>query len=176
VASPKGEKSDLARKVTAPALYAPVEEARGKPAMRWSRDERKRAAVMSSAEQLLSRFGFTVSSEEPLRVRPVGPVLCYAELDTILKRLVAEGVHRRVPQIVFDFGMVQWIEAPWTAVIARLIDFARDSQARCRLAALHGQPAAVIDFFSGNRAVRCLLRPGEPTVPPTQRSEGRASA
>jgi hypothetical protein len=131
---------------------------------------------MAAAERLLSRFGFTASADGVLRIRPAGPVLSYDELDTILKRVMDERVDRQVAEIVLDFGTVEWIEVPWTAVFARLIDFARRTQVRCRLAALHGQPAAVVSFFSGDRVIRSLLRVDKLSPAPTDRSMERASA
>ncbi len=116
----------------------------------------------TQAERILNRFGFTASADGVLRIRPVGPILSYGELDMILRRVVAERVDQHVAEIVLDFGTVERIESPWTAVLARLIDFARRSPSRCRLVALHGQPAGVVSFFSGDRVIRSLLQLGAP--------------
>jgi len=131
---------------------------------------------LAAADRLLSRFGFTASADGMLRIRPVGPVLSYDELDMILGRVVDESTDQHVGEIVLDFGTVEWIEVPWTAVLARLIDFARRTQVRCRLAALHGQPAAVVSFFSGDRVIRSLLRVDEPGPAAADRGMERASA
>ena len=131
---------------------------------------------VAAAERLLSRFGFVVSADGVLRIRPIGPVLSYDELDVVLKRVTDEGADQYVAEIVLDFGTVEWVEVPWTAVFARLIDFARRTRVRCRLAALHGQPAAVVSFFSGDRVIRSLLRVREPAPEAGGRTAERASA
>lgn len=116
-----------------------------------------------TAERMLARFAFSVSAVGVFRIRPVGPVLSYEELDWFLERMRAEQVDQTLAEIVFDLATVEWIQTPWTAVIARFIDFARRSRARCRISALHGQPAAVVSFFSRDRVIRELLGVEEAT-------------
>jgi len=125
--------------------------------MRWLNNERKRNAVLDDASHLLRRFGFVATADGILSVYPVGPTLDYKEVDAVLKRLAAEGCDRSFSEIVFELGTVEWIEVPWTAVIARFVDLARKSRARLRLVGLHGQPAAVVGFFDRDLVVSSLL-------------------
>lgn len=93
-----------------------------------------------------------------LEVRKCGPGLRYEEIREIAERLLAEQLDQTLSEIVFDFGNVREIAAPWTPVVAQLIDFARQSQASCRVRALHGQPAAIVSLLLGNGACRELLQ------------------
>lgn len=144
--------------------------------MSWFTSRNQTQHYAESALRLLARFGLSATRDGEIRIRPAGPVLGYDDLDLILTRLEEEEVHLHAGEIVIDFGLVELIEVPWTAGIARLVDFARRSRAACRLDALHGQPAAVVEFFRGERAVQTLLevRPLH-TLPPTSKT-GRASA
>ena len=125
--------------------------------MRWLPIREHTETITADAEHLLDRFEFTVSVDAVLCVRPTNPVLNYDELDTLLNHLTAEVVDQQMMEIVFDLGLVEWIEAPWTVVVACFIGFARHTRAHCRLVALHGQPQAVVNFFSDQRIVCELL-------------------
>jgi hypothetical protein len=85
-----------------------------------------------------------------LQVRKLGPALRYDEIWEISQRLLEEHIDETLSEIVFDFGNVREIEAPWTPVVAQLIAFARRARAFCRVTALRGQPAAIMALLLSN--------------------------
>ncbi len=103
------------------------------------------------------RWALAMSPPGVLQVRNRGPALQYEEIHEIAERLLAERLDETLSEIVFDFSNVHEIEAPWTPVVAQLIDFARRSRALCRITALHGQPAAIVALLLGDGACRSLL-------------------
>ncbi len=103
------------------------------------------------------RWSLNMASPGVLQVRGRGPTLKYREIREISGRLLSERVHETLSEIVFDFGNVHELEAPWTPVVAQLIDFARRSKAACKITALHGQPAAIVRLLLGRRGCRTLL-------------------
>jgi anti-anti-sigma regulatory factor len=109
-------------------------------------------------ERATGSWTLAMPSPGVLRVRNHGPELRYDQVRDIAERLLAERVDRTLAEVVFDFQDVQAIEAPWTPVVAQLIDFARRSNASCRITALNGQPAAIIGLLLGDGACRSFLR------------------
>lgn len=132
--------------------------------MHWLSGHRTRHPCEAAAVHILSRFGIAASSAGTLWIRPIGPALEYEELDLILDRILDEAADRVMNELLLDFGQVEWIAPPWTAVVARLIDFARQSEVPCRLVGLHGQPAALISFFGDNPVIRRLLNIDKPAA------------
>jgi hypothetical protein len=92
-----------------------------------------------------------------LHVRKRGPALRYEEIRKIAQGLLAQQLDQTLSEIVFDFSNVREIVAPWTPVVAQLIDFARQSHAACRITALHGRPAAIVALLLGDGVCRELL-------------------
>ena len=103
------------------------------------------------------RWLLNMVSPGVLQVRGSGPILKYREIREISGRLLKERVHETLSEIVFDFVDVHELEAPWTPVVAQLIDFARRSKAACKITALHGQPAAIVGLLLGRGGCRKLL-------------------
>ena len=101
-----------------------------------------------------------------LHVRKRGPALRYEEIRKIAQGLLAQQLDQTLSEIVFDFSNVREIVAPWTPVVAQLIDFARQSHAACRITALHGQPAAIVALLLGDGVCRELLHIEDLPPPP----------
>ena len=106
----------------------------------------------------MTRWAIIVSSEGVLRLRPLGPSLTYEELQTAVERLVAAKTGASMREVVFDFGSIQTLEAPWTAVFALLIHFARRSSSRCRINGLSGQPARAATLLQRSKELRALMK------------------
>jgi hypothetical protein len=90
---------------------------------------------------------FEMSPPGVLHVRGLTSSLCYEDVRGMTERLLGAGIDQMLAEIVFDFRGVREFRAPWTPVVAKLIDFARRSRAVCRLIALEGQPAAIVSLF-----------------------------
>jgi hypothetical protein len=115
------------------------------------------SASLTEARRLLNGFRIFAATTGELRIQPAGPILSYEGLELLVRRLATEQVDRQATEMVFDFGMIERIEAPWTPALALLIQFARHAAAPCRLVGLHGQPRAVVGLFAGSGPVRLLL-------------------
>ncbi len=100
-----------------------------------------------TAEALLRSCELVASFDGTLRIRPTGPTLSYPELHAILRRIRPDRAGRRFDEVIFDFDAIQAITAPWTLLVALLIDFARQTKVHCRIVSLRGQPAAIARFL-----------------------------
>lgn len=98
----------------------------------------------------------TIGRAECDRIRMPGPVLCYEQLDALLEE-IAESNHESEGVLRFDFSGVQEMGPNWTALVARLISFARGRQCACEAVNVHGQPLSVFRFLCNNAVVRRFL-------------------
>lgn len=131
--------------------------------------------LTNDARALLRRFELSISSAGELRIRPAGPRLCYMDLDDVLLRIM----DRKFTGVVIDFTAISEIASPWTPVVARLVDFARQAGCRCKLTNLHGQASVVIRFLTRDDVIRRILEVdldrGEPSHAARVVGLGRAS-
>jgi hypothetical protein len=93
-----------------------------------------------------------------LQVRKRGPALRYDEVQHVANRLRKSRLDETLSEIVFDLSDVHEIETPWTPVVARLVDLARNARPSFRVTGLHGQPAAIVGLLLGDSSYRLLLR------------------
>ena len=92
-------------------------------------------------------WSYEMSPPGVLHVRGRAASLCYEDVRGLTERLLCAQIDKTLSEIIFDFRGVRELRAPWTPVLAKLIDFARRSRAVCRLIASEGQPAAVVNLF-----------------------------
>lgn len=125
--------------------------------MRFSRRNRKLDEALDNAEQIMARWSFAIEAGGVLAIRPTGHALAAAELSDFLQRVSAACRNEMVDEVVFDLSEVEVIGPQWTLVLALLIDFARNVDARCRVVALQGQPAAAASLYRRNRELMGLI-------------------
>jgi anti-anti-sigma regulatory factor len=96
---------------------------------------------------LLEICDLVAAADGRLWIRPLSPTLTAAELGGILQALKHSDLGSTFQQVVFDLSRVEMMGPQWTVILAMLMDFARQTAARCRIASLKEQPAAVVRLY-----------------------------
>jgi len=96
---------------------------------------------------ILDACHLVAAADGRLWVQPTAATLVAAELGEILVGLSRSGVGAGSTEIVFDLSRVEVIGPQWTVILAMLMNFARQTSARCRIASLKAQPAAVVALY-----------------------------
>ena len=122
-----------------------------------SNNGRKANTSQAEAQTLLDNWHFVVQGDGCLLIQPLRETLTAEHVAEIIARLRNGDCAQGWKEIVFDLRHVERIGQQWTAVLAMFIDFARDVAARCRLASLTGQPAAVAELYRRNPELMDLI-------------------
>jgi len=84
-------------------------------------------------------------------------IVNHTDVANAARWLAESRVCRGVRELVFDLGRVESFGDQWTLVLAEFVRLARQTGIPCRVAALHGQPAAAAAMYRGNREVMALF-------------------
>jgi anti-anti-sigma regulatory factor len=111
----------------------------------FSSNNKKRNSAEST--RLLDVCDLAAAADGRLWIRPLAPILTAAELGEILPVLKTSELGATFQEIVFDLSRVEMMGPQWTVILAMLMDFARQTTVRCRIASLKDQPAAVVGLY-----------------------------
>ena len=130
--------------------------------MWWCKTKTENATA--SFEALSAVCDVAISAEGSLDVILHGPTLTFEGLRLVIDRLECSGVHACLQRVTFDFGEIEEIQTPWTAVLALLIRFARRSSFTCTARNLSGQPANVFSHYRRSNDLMQLLTTRAPQM------------
>ncbi len=123
----------------------------------WWTDRKKQQKTAQCRKPPHRRWQFEDSSMGVLRVLLGGPTLGVKDVDAMIVVLNERSMIDSSNEIVFDFAAIDMIGPHWTVVLAILVRFALARGIKCHMAALHGQPAAVVSMYHKSSRIKCSI-------------------